>query len=59
MEIGEYRRPDQPAADLVGLLLGGPKLDQQDAEVFAEVEAERRADHGRVADPELTGPFAE
>jgi hypothetical protein len=52
MEIGEYRRPDRPAADLVGILLGGPKLDDITVDVFAEIEDERKADLGRASDPE-------
>ena len=46
--IGEYRRLTRPAADLAGLLLGGPKLDDSAAAVFAEVESERKADFGRL-----------
>ena len=45
--IDEYRRLTRPAADLVGILLGGPKLDVDIADVFAEIEAERKADFGR------------
>jgi hypothetical protein len=32
------------------VLLGGPKIDEVGAEVFAEIEAERKADFGRVTD---------
>jgi hypothetical protein len=53
MEVSEYRRLDRPAPDLSGILLGGPKLDDSAAEVFAEIEAERKADLGRAADLEL------
>jgi hypothetical protein len=38
--------------DLANILLGGPKLDGSAADVFAEIEAERQADFGRVVDPE-------
>jgi hypothetical protein len=38
--------------DLAGTLLGGPKLDDGTADVFAEVEAERKADLGRAVDLE-------
>jgi hypothetical protein len=31
-------------------ILGGPKIDEAGAEVFAEIEAERKADFGRVID---------
>jgi len=52
VDIGEYRRLTRPAADLAGILLGGPKLDDSMADVFAEVEAERKADLGRAVDLE-------
>jgi prevent-host-death family protein len=47
VDIEEYRKLTRPAADLVGILLGGPKLDDA-ADVFAEIEAERKADFGRA-----------
>jgi prevent-host-death family protein len=50
VDIAEYRRLTRPAADLAGILLGGPKLDDSAADVFAEIEAERKADSGRVVD---------
>jgi len=46
--IEEYRRLTRPATDLAGVLLGGPKFDDDAAVVFAEVEAERKADFGRA-----------
>ena len=49
VDIGEYRRLTRPAVDLAGILLGGPKLDDSAADVFAEVEAERKADFGRAS----------
>jgi prevent-host-death family protein len=52
VEIGEYRRLTRPAADLASILLGGPKLDDSAADVFAGIEAERKADFGRVVDLE-------
>ncbi len=52
VEIGEYRRLTRPAVDLAGILLGGPKLDDDTADVFAEIQAERKADFGRVVDLE-------
>lgn len=48
VDIDEYRRLTRPAVDLAGILLGGPKFDDGTADVFAEVEAERKADLGRV-----------
>jgi prevent-host-death family protein len=52
VDIGEYRRLTRPSVDLVGLMLGGPKLDDGTADVFDEIEAERKADFGRVVDLE-------
>ena len=51
VDISEYRRLTRPAVDLA-ILLGGPKLDDGMADVFAEVEAERKADPGRAVDLE-------
>jgi prevent-host-death family protein len=48
--IGDYLRLTRPAADLAGILLGGPKLDGDATAVFAEVEAERKAGFGRAVD---------
>jgi prevent-host-death family protein len=50
VDIGEYRRLTRPSVDLAGVLLGGPKLDGESVDVFAEVEAERKADFGRAVD---------
>jgi hypothetical protein len=47
VSIAEYRRLTRPAVDLTGLLLGEPALSDDAAEVFAEVEAERKAGVGR------------
>ena len=52
VEIGEYRRLTRPSVDLASVLLGGPKLDDSAADVFAEIEAERKADFGRTLDLE-------
>jgi prevent-host-death family protein len=51
VDIAEYRRLTRPAVDLTGILLGGPKIDDA-ADVFAEIEAERKADFGRSVDLE-------
>lgn len=48
IDIAEYHRLTRPSVDLTGILLGGPKIG--DADVFAEVEAERKADFGRATD---------
>jgi prevent-host-death family protein len=52
VDIAEYRRLTRPSADLAGILLGGPKLDDGSAGVFAGIEAERKADFGRAVDLE-------
>ena len=52
VDIGGYRKLTRPQVDLAGILLGGPKLDDGTADVFAEIEAERKADFGRVVDLE-------
>ena len=52
VDIDEYRRLTRPAVDLAGILLGGPKLDDDTADVFAEVDVERKADLGRMVDLE-------
>jgi prevent-host-death family protein len=55
VDIAEYRRLTRPAVDLATVLLGGPKLGDDAAEVFAEVEDERKADFGRPSDLEADG----
>jgi prevent-host-death family protein len=55
VDIGEYRKLTRPAVDLASVLLGGPKLGDDAADVFAEIEAERTADFGRSVDLEA-GP---
>jgi prevent-host-death family protein len=50
VDIGEYRRLTRSTVDLASVLLGGPKLDDDAADVFAEIEAERKADFGRAVD---------
>jgi prevent-host-death family protein len=50
--IGEYRRLTRQPVDLASVLLGGPKLGDSAADVFAEIEAERKADVGRAVDLE-------
>jgi prevent-host-death family protein len=48
VDIGEYRRLTRPSVDLAAVLLGGPKLADSATDVFAEIEAERKADFGRA-----------
>jgi len=50
VDIAEYRRLTRPAVDLAGILLGGPKLNDGAVGVFSEIEAERKADSGRLVD---------
>lgn len=52
VDVAEYRRLTRPVADLAGILLGGPKLDDAAAGAFAEIEAERKADFGRSTELE-------
>src|ERR1700747_2652306 len=52
VEIGEYRRLTRPSVDLAAILLGDPGLDDGTANVFAEIQAERKADFGRAVDLE-------
>jgi hypothetical protein len=52
VDIGEYRRLTGPSADLASILLGGPKLDDGAADVFAEIEAGRESDYGCAVDLE-------
>jgi len=50
VDVGEYHRLTRPAGDLASILLGGPKLDDSTADVFAEIEAERKAEFGRAVE---------
>lgn len=50
VDIAEYRRLTGPAADVRQILLGPPMLDDDEAAVFDEIEAERERDHGRMID---------
>lgn len=53
VDTGEYHRLTRPAVDLASVLLGSPKLDDRAADVFAEIEAERKADFWCALDLEL------
>jgi prevent-host-death family protein len=46
VDIAEYHRLTRPTLDLTSVLLGGPKFDDGTADVFAEIEAERKAHFG-------------
>lgn len=50
VDMAEYRRLTKPVPDVAGILLGGPKLDDDAAGIFAEVEAMRKTDFGRPVD---------
>jgi prevent-host-death family protein len=50
LDIADFHRLQGDEADLKGLLLGGPKFGDDVAEVFAEIEAERKLDFGREVD---------
>ena len=50
IDVSHYHQLTQVAVDLTGVLLGGPKLDDETADVFAEIEAERKADLERPVD---------
>lgn len=55
VDISRYHQLTRAAVDLTGILLGGPKLDDDTADVFAEIEAERQADLGRAVGLGSTG----
>jgi prevent-host-death family protein len=50
LDIADFHRLQGDEADLKGLLLGGPRFGDDVAEVFAEIEAERKLDFGREVD---------
>jgi prevent-host-death family protein len=54
VDISEYHRLTRSSVDLASILLGGPKLDDDTADVLAEIEAERKADFGRTVDLEAS-----
>lgn len=53
IDIAEFHRLRGDVADLKDVLLGGPKFDDEIADVFAAIEAERKADLGRAVDFEV------
>jgi prevent-host-death family protein len=50
LDIADFHRLSGDASDFTALLLGGPKFGDDVADVFAEIEAERKADVGRAVD---------
>jgi hypothetical protein len=52
VDIGEYLRLARPPVDLASILPGGPQVDDDTADVFAEIEAGRKADFGREVELE-------
>ena len=52
VDIAEYRRLTSTGPDLTRVLLGPPKLDEDAAAVFDDLEAERKHDLGRDIDLE-------
>jgi prevent-host-death family protein len=53
VDVAEYRRLTRPTVDLTALLLGEPALSEDAARVLGEVEAERKAEVGRLIDLEV------
>jgi prevent-host-death family protein len=50
IDIADFHRLQGDAADVRDLLLGGPKFDDDIADVFTAIEAERKDDFGRTVD---------
>ena len=50
LDIADFHRLRGDVADFKDVLLGGPKFDDDVADVFAAIEAERKADLGRAID---------
>ena len=54
LDISHFHQLTRTAVDLTDILLGGPKIDDDTEDVFAEIEAERQADLGREVDLEAS-----
>jgi prevent-host-death family protein len=52
IDIAEFHRLRGDVADLKTVLLSGPKFDDDVADAFAAIEADRKADLGRAVDLE-------
>ena len=50
IDVSGYHRLTRAAVNLTDVLLGGPKVDDSIIDVFAEIEAERKADLERPID---------
>jgi prevent-host-death family protein len=50
IDIADFHRLRGDVADVKDVLLGGPRFGDEVADVFAEIEAERKADVGRAVD---------
>ena len=50
IDIADFHRLRGDVPDVKDVLLGGPKFDDDVADVFATIEAERKADFGRAVD---------
>jgi len=50
IDIADLHRLRGDMADVKHVLLGGPKFDDDVADAFAAIEAERKADFGRTVD---------
>ena len=50
IDIADFHRLRGDVADFKDVLLGGPKFDDDVADVFSAIEAERKADLGRAID---------
>jgi prevent-host-death family protein len=55
IDVSEFHRLTRAAVNLTDVLLGGPKVDDSIIDVFAEIEAERKADLERPIDLGSTG----
>jgi prevent-host-death family protein len=50
IDVSEFHRLTRAAVNLTDVLLGGPKFDDSIIDVFAEIEAGRKAGRGRPVD---------
>ena len=50
VDVSRYHQLTRAAVNLTDVLLGGPKVDDSVVDIFAEIEAERKADLERPID---------